>query len=272
MFGVIDRNALYIVLWPAFGYFDPLTWLRIARKASLYLVFHDIRPLRRQFGYSRFARACFRWSARAGRWKVICHTESAAVELQKLTGVRPRVLPLPVAAASVGTARDSERAIRVMGQYKSARTLEPLHMIASSQLREEFSLELHGRGWPDVVGWQRDSSFLPEETFAELIRTAACVVIPYRTFYQSGIAVQCLENRTPVVAPEHPQIEELFGRTWAGLVQDDDWVTAIERALRVESRELALLHSAALKRAIEAWNSELGRVLMVGPVRPPEAE
>src|SRR4051794_30593323 len=124
--------------------------------------------------------------------------------------------------------------------------------------RYAATLEVKGRGWPPVPGWHVDDRFLTESEFDAAIASASCVVLPYARFYQSGVAVRCLELGTPVVAPPGEQISSLFGNEWPGLVHgDSDWTKATARALSVPRSEVLQLRDLELGRCVTEWRQIL---------------
>ncbi|BDZ44142.1 hypothetical protein [Naasia aerilata] len=253
-----------LIVWPLFGYWDILTWLPASLRRQVIVILHDITPLRSLHGYGRAAHRVFGLVAKHHpRITVVCHTREAAAELHRLTGVSAEVASHPVIAS---TENDSEAArepvIRVLGQFKAARWLHPLEAIASGvgQGDHNATLEIKGRGWPSVSGWTVDDRFLTESQFEEAIASASCVVLPYTRFYQSGVAVRCLELGTPVVAQGTEQIRALFGDDWPGIVRDEhDWMAAAARALDVPRAEVLHLRDAELERCVAEWRRTLAR-------------
>jgi GT2 family glycosyltransferase len=266
---VVERSALakvsdaetFIVLWPALGYFDALTWVRLSRRNRVMLIVHDPIPLRRQSGYSRLGKWIFRRMTHLSGLEVICLSESASKALLSQTGVSGRVLPHPIVVdPSAITIVDETPVIRVLGQFKSARDLSVLKELGSSDIANTAVLEIVGRGWPSVAGWKVDDRFVSEGEFDELIEGASCVLIPYTHFFQSGVAVRCLEKRTPIVGPRHEHLETLYGEHWPGLATDaSSWSACIAHALRCppQALEERLENYAAQTRT--AWHSALKR-------------
>ena len=256
------RGSSYLVLWPAFGYFDVLTWLTVANHARVFIVVHDVTPLRHQFGHSRAAHFVFGLVLRARNLHAMCHTDEAAAELFNLTGVRAQVVPLPILTSVATLEATAPVTVRVLGQFKQSRALEPLQRISAEMRSSHILLEIIGRGWPQIEGWKVEDRFVPEEEFESLTGTASCVVIPYSRFYQSDVAVRCLEALSPVVAPRHPQIEHLFGSDWVGIVDDDDWSGAIQRAVGGDWRRLLTERRAAVSgKVAAAWHRALAENL-----------
>jgi hypothetical protein len=255
--GVRDPRPL-IVLWPLFGYWDIFTWWPASATRTIVIVLHDITPLRPQHGYTRMARWAFgRLSRRAG-FRIVCHTTDAASELRRLTGARSAVAPHPLVRNPVAgpVAPTGELVIRVVGQFKAARSLQPMRALAAAVVERDHlaRLEVKGRGWPPLPGWAVDDRFLTEGEFTVAIATASCVVLPYARFYQSGVAVRCLELGTPVAAHGEQQIRELFGDTWPGIVREEgDWVDAVFRAAAVPRAAVLGRRDRALDQCVSQW-------------------
>lgn len=244
-----------IVIWPAFGYFDAVTWLPLSLSSQVTLIVHDVMPLRKQFGYSSFARAVFRIATRWGKMRVLCHTPEAAAELKLVAAVNARVVSHPIFSPG-NEALLRGNAVRVMGQFKEARAIEPLLAIADRGV-SDCTLEIYGRGWPPVQGWEVRDEFLPEREFDELLRTASCIVLPYQRFYQSNVAIRAIESQVPIVAVRHSQLIDLFGDQHPGFVEDGDWAAAVARAVSMDPSTLHLQSANARERAVREWREAL---------------
>ncbi len=236
----------HLVLWPAFGYWDALTWVPLARKQPVVMVIHDVEPLRAQFGHSRAAQASFRSAVRLGDLRVVCHTEGAAERLQELAGVRAEVIPHPMLTPECPpSTRDTRPLVRVLGQHKTCRDLEVLQQLADEDAGDEFDLEVWGRGWPDLPGWRVRSGFVDETTFSGLVTTSDVLVMPYRNYWQSGVTVRAAEACRPVVGWDHDQLRFLYGENWAGAVpRGGSWLDAVRRAIAARSEVTASVNSA----------------------------
>ncbi|WP_125776228.1 hypothetical protein [Antribacter gilvus] len=266
---VVGRLALRaeasgtLVLWPAFGYLDALTWIARARRTPVLLLVHDVQPLRPQLGYSRTARRLFAWAVHRSRVQPVCLTTAAADELRSLTGVTPIVVPHPVARPAPTPTElpdRTRRPVRVLGQHKTAREVSSLHAIATG-LGGACALEIKGRGWGEVSGWDVDSRFLSDEEFDSAIATSGCLVLPYARFYQSGVAVRALEHGVPVVARRHPHLEELFGASWPGFVEDEDWPAAVRRALSLSRTSILQRREHVIDVVVRSWSAVLEKTL-----------
>lgn len=252
-------HQTFIVVWPLFGYLDVLTWIRLARRSPIVMIIHDPLPLREQIGYSTLSAKMFKLVSRLKNIHILTHTTNAQQALLGATGVLASVAPHPMYAQTkklrVTEKESSRKVVRILGQYKETRSLHPVRQIAETLGEDNYRLEILGRGWPDQNGWVVVDRFLSATDFDNSIRTADCVVIPYSRFYQSGVAVRCLESLVPIVGPRHPHLEELYGKEWPGLVDgEDNWAEAI---LNVTSPELSQniedLRGAAFEGSITRW-------------------
>jgi hypothetical protein len=256
------RGTIVIVVWPLFGYFEPLTLMRLARYNTVYIVMHDPSPLRRSYGQSLWARKIFKASVHHRHMMILYHTEHAQRVGARDNGVIGTVVPHPIRLESSRTEgrhnpTASRPVVRVLGQYKQTRSLSALTMIAD-QATGSYDLEIHGRGWPEIQGWSVFDRFVPEHEFRALVESSHCVVIPYDLFFQSGVAVRCLEAGVPVVAPYHEHIAQLYGDDWAGIVRDGTgWCEALERALAMDGAELRARRLGVAQETRRAWQELL---------------
>ncbi|MET4098106.1 beta-1,4-mannosyltransferase [Agrococcus sp. UYP10] len=79
-----------------------------------------------------------------------------------------------------------------------------------------------------------DARRVPDRALAQLVASAACVVLPYRDFYNSGAALLALSLGTRIVAPRTPSSELLlgeFGPHWVTLYDGAISAAVIEGAL-----------------------------------------
>ena len=255
----VKGSSALLVIWPALGYWDAQTWARAAKTRKIFLVMHDITPLRAQFGYSKLAMRRFASVINKSNIVVICHSRIAADELYSLTGITSTVLDHPISLSSkpVGV---SSKTLRVLGQYKETRSLESLRLVRDDLADHEatVALEIKGRGWPPVDGWSVDSRFLSESEFTEAIASSNCVLLPYSRFYQSGVAVRCLESGVPVVAHSSEQMTQLYGDGWPGIANDDkDWGRAVLATLAISHTRMGELLAAARESCVTSWANGL---------------
>ncbi|MFC5676792.1 glycosyltransferase [Aeromicrobium endophyticum] len=247
-------SARVIVTWPVLGYLDLLVLRVVTGRASI--VIHDPDPLVGAVGYGRTSRRLA--TAFARRVGVIAHSSQAQdVLADHLPRFRSELLPHPMLERVRADRADHVRpAIRVLGQYKRDRDVEALERIAQ-QIGADARLEIVGRGWPDVQGWTVDARFVPEAELDHLIADAQVVVIPYRRFFQSGIALRCLEQSTLVVGPSGTSLDDLLGTGSPLLVDTDEpdgWTRAIRRGLDMDDSYAEGLAARWRSRAVADWS------------------
>jgi hypothetical protein len=200
-----------------------------------------------------------RWSTRL---EVIAHSQEALLALREL-GVHPRQIvqvPHPILRPSdrgSNSRRSVARAIRVLGQFKDGRDRDLLQGMARhlEQLLPDVERSIHGSDWPAVDGWSVDARFVPEAEFEALIAEAGVIVIPYRHFFQSGVAVRALERAVPVVLPRTSFGEGTFGASASCLLDDADpeaWAAAVARALN-STPDLQRQHEVVWEQASQRW-------------------
>jgi hypothetical protein len=242
-----------LVLFPAFGLVDPITWW--PRRGAVWLVIHDPAPVARQLGTGGLAARLGRLAV-GPRLRIVVHSEPAA-ELLRKQGWPVELLPHPIRrldSQAVAGSRPDGGPVAVLGQWKPARSLEPLQQL-SSVAEWDGRRQVVGRGWPAVPGWAVDNRFVDEAELDSRIAAAACVLLPYHRYFQSGIAVRCLEAGTPVVGQRHPFLVDLLGAGWPGLVEDDDWVAATRRAVAVPAAEVLARRDDYWERCVAAWET-----------------
>ncbi|WP_159083708.1 hypothetical protein [Nocardioides terrigena] len=248
-----------IALWPGLGFLECLAWLPASMKHRVIVIIHDPIPIRRQFGYSAGARSIGRFASLNPRLTLLTHTRLAHHDLSSALGRDSVVVPHPVGRIrEVPSSVGAPPTVRVLGQFKPSRDLQPLVEIGRA-LTSTAQLEICGRGWPEVDGWKVDPGFLSESDFDDRLRTSDCVVIPYARFYQSGVAVRCLELGVPIVGPAHEHLVELYGADWPGLVgPDGDWVAATKAVLTSDTSEVARKAHETRRILNAQWGQVLG--------------
>ncbi len=248
-----------IVLWPVLGFFDVLLLKAICGRGAL--IMHDPTPLVRAVGYGSGAKAVARLFGRGVT--VIAHSKRA---LEEVTRTLPanrvgQVLhPIRFGAAVVGPERNARPRIAVLGQYKSERDSELLLELAK-QMHDAVDLRIAGKGWPELPGWDVEARFLSEAEFTREIGDANVVLIPYRRFYQSGVAVRALENGVPVVGPRSSALADLLGDAKSLLAADsvESWVRAVRAALQMSAEDVAALRTEYRTRSRESWSDLIGQ-------------
>jgi hypothetical protein len=243
-----------LLLWPAFGLLDPLTLTH--RAARTWLVVHDPVPLRRQRGSGAVANALGRMGLSGGP-QILVHSEPAKTALQQ-RGWPSSFLPHPTLPPREVPPRTGDN-VHVLGQWKPARSDEALTMLARDG-DLDGRRRISGRGWAPVEGWDVSDRFLTEAELDEQIRDSAAVVLPYERYFQSGIAIRCLEAGVPVIGKRHPFLEDTFGPAWPGLVSDGDWSAAVRRAVAVPQSDIRERHRQHWNRCVREWSAVFARV------------
>jgi hypothetical protein len=180
-----------------------------------------------------------------------------------VNGVTGDVVPHPILMTRrdddhIGSPDPTRPIVRVLGQNKHTRSMAALKLIAA-KAAGVLTLEIHGRAWPAISGWKVVEGFVSEKEFTSLVRTSDCVVIPYDSFFQSGVAARCLEASVRVVAPRHEHIAELYGADWPGTVRNaSDWHAAMLRALAIDSAVISARRAQVVGDIQQAWAEALG--------------
>lgn len=243
-----------LVTWPVLGHIDRLLAAVLTSRSRSSLIMHDPRPLVRAIGYGRVAVAVT--SRLLPRAELLVHSAVAEQDLA-LRGLSATLVPHPLIGAGRATV-PAVPVLRVLGQYKHDRDVDLLVRLAE-RLAERLAgvrLEIVGRRWPDVPGWSVRDDYVSEEEMDELVRTSSAVLIPYKRFYQSGIAARALETAVPVIGPGL-QLISMTGDDYPFLVDDpsepDEWLRAVEQALRSDRHELDEIRTAVSQRALDGW-------------------
>lgn len=247
-------RAPVIVTWPVLGYIDVLL-VRVLAGPHAWVVMHDPRPLVRSAGYGRVVRWCVRLYG--ARWKMIVHSERALAHVREDSGTQNAInLPHPILHNSRGSDVTRTRDVRVFGQFKRDRDLSALEHIPK-HCPSEISFEIHGRGWPEISGWRVRDKFIPETELDELLRSSGAVLIPYKRFYQSGIAIRCLENEVPFVGPADSSLSDLLEECSPLLVANGDWVSAVQAALNLPNDSMREFSRRYGERCLYGWQAWL---------------
>ncbi len=233
-----SKSQELLVLWPVLGYWDiVIFWLLGIKRVSL--IMHDPRPLVKARGYSSVAR--FIASTFRGSTVLVAHSPRAAGVLETDAPQLPvKLLPHPILLPILegSTERRSKPVIRVLGQYKRDRDLRALRAIGID-LGSSAQLQIQGRGWPAVEGWDVVEGFVPEGQLVTMFAKSDALVIPYKNFYQSGIAIRALEAGVPFVGPRDSVLGDVLGPDSRLLVSGDDpslWSEALQFAVTDEGK------------------------------------
>jgi hypothetical protein len=276
------RNSAEHVLltWPVLGFLD-LLMVKVLCGNSGVIVYHDPQPLVRSVGSSELVAGLVRLVRKRPGTLVHSNEAAQAMDLVGLTDgmtlVPHPILPPADAGKgpkSVNEGTSRRPRVRVLGQYKADRDIDLLTSLAG-RLGEKYELDIVGRGWPSIPGWKVDARFVPEDELDELIATSDAIVIPYKRFYQSGIAIRALEHAVPIVGRVDTSLGDLYGPQSRLLVtvkdevpgQDvDAWVSAIEYATGQGRTETVLAAKLFHEEATKGWGSLGRRLLGHGPV------
>jgi GT2 family glycosyltransferase/glycosyltransferase involved in cell wall biosynthesis len=259
-----------LVTWPVGGFLD-LLLAKVLCGRTAAIVYHDPKPLVRAIGSGRLVARLV--SAIPNLPQVIVHSEAAADAMREIgLGSSLEILAHPMLRPNAGREASIERqrqrsVVRVLGQFKQDRDVEALQTIAS-RLGPEYTLEIVGRGWPDVDGWCVDSRFVSEREMDDLVKTSDAIVIPYKRFYQSGIAIRALEAGTPIVGRAASSLAELYGAGSSLLVVDDPdaqtagvepWSQAVRHAVTNGGAEAREAGNDFFDKAVSGWRSWISK-------------
>lgn len=239
-------NRLFVT-WPVLGFIDVVI-VRLLFGRQSYVLVHDPKPLVRARGYGFVVQAL---AGLLGADSVLVHSAQAkqALRSRRLRSLA-QLLPHPMRKPIPTPIPLDIAPVRVLGQFKPDRDLSALSRLASEL--PDRALEITGRRWPDVNGWTVKDEFVSEAELDRLIQTASVVLIPYKRFFQSGIAIRCLEYGIPVVGPRDSSLSDLLGEESPLLVRDSDWKRSVEFATSASGREAAL-------QAAYSWHARAGR-------------
>ncbi|BDZ48170.1 hypothetical protein GCM10025867_04110 [Frondihabitans sucicola] len=264
-----SRTGIVLVTWPVLGYLDlAILRLTLGRRATGRIVLHDPTPLVSAVGYSPVVRRAVTPLLR--RHRMIVHSSAAHAELDAGSlATATEILPHPLCERprTSWPCVDSRPVVRVLGQYKADRDLELLAEIADL-VGDRMTLEIHGRGWPEVPGWLVDRRFVSEAELDSLMSTSVAVLIPYRRFYQSGIANRCVELGVPFIGPRDSTLADLVPSESPLLVPATPrrgaaaarlWVEAVGVACSSDAAELRPLTQGAVRRSHRVWADWLTR-------------
>lgn len=252
------RSGTVVSTWPAFGYIDLVMMKLLTRRGTL--IVHDPSPLVRSIGLGAVGQ---RFGRLMGRGiEVLTHSEQAARDVKTALRLEPQILPHPIRVTRSSKKEGGDRRrlprIAVLGQYKRDRDLALLARLARFY-DGRAELKITGRGWPSVEGWSVDPRYLSEREFDDVLRRSDVVLIPYKRFFQSGVAIRSLENGTPVVGPRGTVLDELLGKSSPLLTGTDDaeWTEAISYALAISGRDLDDLVANYQEHVVRAWRGFL---------------
>ncbi|MGN6406792.1 MAG: hypothetical protein ACTHMH_00485, partial [Curtobacterium sp.] len=137
-------------------------------------------------------------------------------------------------------------------QYKPDRDVALLEAIGD-RLGATHDLQVIGRRWPEIPGWQVTDEFVPEDRLDALMSSADVVLVPYRRFYQSAIAARCLELGTPAVGPAGSSIADLYPDDRFLASDVGSWCAAIADAAAASETDVVDIGRRYQAVATAAW-------------------
>lgn len=255
---LMRRSETVVLVWPVLGHLDVILMNVLFRERGICIV-HDPLPLVRSRGHGRLATALAR---RCKSVSVVVHSRQAETVMSDQGFVRLSVIPHPILGLSHDLGQGDEGlSVAVVGQYKRDRNLELLAEIAKVA-DGGAKLSVHGRGWPPIAGWNVDDRFLTEVELDQVIRDCDVVLIPYKRFYQSGVAVRALELGTPVVGPRDSSLRDMYDRCVENLAvssTSQEWWECVARARSTSPEDLGADHAAYSAKVAQGWTLLLER-------------
>jgi hypothetical protein len=253
---VSHKPRAVIATWATLGYLDLPILSAISRTTPMYIVMHDPRPLVYARGYGVAPRMLARRAVLKG--KFVSHSNIASRAIREDAGIRHVVdVPHPMLApAAVPRDTSPDKTIRVLGQYKQDRDMSGLRQLAHDA-PSSWRLEVIGRGWPPIEGWQVTSDFVDEDSFDQLIQGSHVVLIPYTRFFQSGVAIRALEAGIPVVGPHQSSLAELLGNDCPWLVRNGIWSQSVDAAINARPDEVLAKAQESYEDVVSQWSHVL---------------
>lgn len=230
-----NGNVPNLQLWPSLGLLEARLWG--TRSPRNIVAIHDPVPLRAQVGYGRVSAW---WASRAHPSHapiIMVHSTAAQNEVRRLLPHHNLVqVLLPVLSHQTLGPESADPLVVVAGQYKKERNLDLLAALGPSLVASGLRPEIHGAGWPTKIpGWTVHDGFLTEEQLESVLSQAWVVLLPYRRYFQSGIAIRALEQGTLTVGTRTGFTEDLLGPANPSIVDDldsaDDWHRAITETI-----------------------------------------
>jgi glycosyltransferase involved in cell wall biosynthesis len=254
-----NTSAVKIVTWPLLGWWELTLWRW--QSDQNFVLIHDPKPLIRQRRLSpRAARIVSRLCGLKLPHLVTMSPEANEVVKQLFPGGRIHLVSHPMRTPKVDESIPLSRRVLVLGQFKSARDLDVMAAIGPLLRERGWDPTVAGRGWPSVTGWNVVSGFFSEEEFHSMIASSAVLLLPYRHYFQSGVALRALEIGVPIVGSHTGFLTSIFGTDFPGAVSNwnepSDWLTAIQTAI---SSRLVQLEAAAkyAERGVVEWAAML---------------
>ena len=256
----VDEGGPNLIAWPLLGWWEMPLWRHKSHRT--FIAMHDPEPLVRQNGLSPRA-AAISAQLSGSHWPhlVTMSPEAHAVTAKYFATERLHLLPHPMRAPDLGKSIRLGRRVLVLGQFKPARDLEVMACIAPDLRAAGWEPTVAGRGWPPIAGWDVINRFLAEEEFHTLLESSAVVLLPYRYYFQSGVAMRALEAGVPVVGRQTGFLTSVFGTDFPGVVNNwnepADWLAAVIAASSARTEQMLAATAYAARGAAE-WVALLG--------------
>lgn len=223
-------NFPIMQLWPSLGILEARLWS--SRSQPRAIVLHDPVPISPRYGHGKWSEW---WAKRANPSTsplVVVHSEYAlSMAEDRLPNHRVIYVLHPILSKQTRREKTAERSVIVAGQFKTERDLNLLAKLGPLLRSQGWTTRIVGRGWPKVSGWDVDARFVPEDELDDLLGSAWVLLLPYKNYFQSGIAIRALEQGTLTVGPRSSFLEALYGSSSTFMVDGDgtaeDYVAAI---------------------------------------------
>jgi hypothetical protein len=244
-----------VVAWPLTGWWEMPLWRHCTHRT--FIAMHDPEAVARQDGLTPLAAAnAIRLSG--SRWPhlVTMSPEAFAAAAKHVDHDRLHHVPHPMRAPKLSRLSAHRESVLVLGQYKPARDLDIMSVIAPSLRAAGWIPTVAGRGWPSVPGWDVIDRFVSEREFAELLDSAAVVLLPYKHYFQSGVALRALEAGVPTVGRRTGFLTAILGANFPGAVESwndpESWLHAIAAATSAREAQIRAAVDYS-ERAAAAW-------------------
>lgn len=250
-----------VVAWPLTGWWEIPLWRH--RTHPTFIAMHDPEAVARQDGLTPLS-AVNAIKLSGSRWPhlVTMSPEAYTAAARHVDQDRLHHVPHPMRAPQLNQVSAHRKTVLVLGQYKPARDLDVMSAIAPALRAAGWLPTVAGRGWPSVSGWDVIDRFVSEAEFSELLSSAGAVLLPYKHYFQSGVALRALEAGVPTVGRSTGFLTSILGANFPGAVLNwDDPESWLEAVAAATSARESQMHAAAAysDRAAAAWRDLLCR-------------